>query len=362
MTSIAATPDLPSRWAAADLAADERWVLRLDERARRDLRAAVDRAWDPDRPLLDYRRDDFDIGAAAAPLAAAVAEARHGRGFSLLKGMPREGLDEKRFGLLAWALGLHMGVGRPQGKATHYMSEVRDTGAAYRTTTGRGYSSNAELDFHTDSTDFVALACYNPAAQGGMSIVTSSLAAHACMREEHPSLFELLHEPIHFSRQGEQAADEAPSYAQPVFDFEGGLLFSKWNRNRVQSAQQIDGVPKLSLRHREALERFDSLVRRPDLAYTMFLEAGDLQLMNSHVTLHSRTDFVDHPEAERRRLLFRLWLATPDGDRLPESWRAIFRSIEPGTVRGGIVGQHHDDRCRDFERRQAHALGMRATH
>ena len=100
---------------------------------------------------------------------------RRGRGVALVRGLPREGLDEKSFELLTWAIGLHAGVGRPQGKASHYMSAVRDAGTAYRTGTGRGYSSNAELDFHTDSADVVGLTCYNKAAAGGMSITTSSL-------------------------------------------------------------------------------------------------------------------------------------------------------------------------------------------
>jgi hypothetical protein len=28
-------------------------------------------------------------------------------------------------------------------------------------------------------------------------------------------------------------------------------------------------------------------------------------------------------------------------------------------VRGGIIGQHHDERCQAFEKQQARALGMR---
>ena len=138
--------------------------------------------------------------------------------------------------------GLHAGVPRPQGKASHYISPVRDAGTAYRTGTGRGYSSNAELDFHTDSADIVFLSCYNKAASGGMSITTSSLAAYGVMAEEFPDLVEYLHKRVHFSRQGEEAPHEAPSYPHPIFDRVGGRLFSKWNRNRVSSAQKIDGA------------------------------------------------------------------------------------------------------------------------
>ena len=90
----------------------------------------------------------------------------------------------------------------------------------------------------------------------------------------------------------------------------------------------------------------------------MFLEPGDMQLINSHTTLHSRTEFVDHDDPAKKRLLHRLWLATPDGERLPETWRAAYRAVAPGTVRGGIRGQQYDARRRRFETEQAAAVGM----
>lgn len=333
-------------------------MFALDDRARRDMVEAVHKARDPGKALLDYRREDFDLGSSWPVVDAALSEVKRGRGVALIRGLPRESLDEKDFELLTWAIGLHAGVGRPQGKASHYISAVRDIGTNYRTGTGRGYSSNAELDFHTDSADVVFLSCYNKAASGGMSITTSSLAAYRRMAEEYPQLVEWLHRPVHFSRQGEEAPDETPSYPHPIFDEAGGRLYSKWNWNRVTSAQRLEGAPKLTTQHRDALERFDQLVRRPDLTHTMWLEPGDVQIINSHVTVHSRTDFVDHEEASKKRLLFRLWLAPPDSDRLPESWRVLYKAVEPGTVRGGIIGQNYNDSCKAFERRQAKVLGM----
>jgi hypothetical protein len=350
--------DSPAAWTAADLRADESWIFTLDDGARRHLGEAVRKAKNSAKTLLDYRHADFDLGAARDVIADAFRETKRGRGIALVRGLPREGLSAEDFELLTWAIGLHSGVARPQGKATQYISAVRDEGTQYRTAGGRGYSSNAELDFHTDSADVVVLTTYNKAASGGMSIVTSSIAAYARMADEHPDLVEYLRRPIHFSRQQEQALDEAPSYPNPIFDEIDDALYSKWNRNRMESAQKIEGVPRLSARHREALEIFDRVVREPDLAYTMYLEPGDMQIINSHTTVHSRTDFVDHDDPAQRRTLFRLWLATPDGERLPESWRPAFRAVEPGTVRGGIRGQHYDERRRAFEARQAADLGM----
>ncbi|HEY1930838.1 MAG TPA: TauD/TfdA family dioxygenase [Acetobacteraceae bacterium] len=345
-------------WHADDLRADTSWIFSLDDRAQRDLLAAVRKARDPDKSMFDYSRGDFNLASAQPTIEAAFTEARHGRGIALLRGLPRAALDEPEFELLTWAIGLHVGVARPQGKASQYISAVRDAGTVYRSAGGRGYSSNADLDFHTDSADLVALACYNQAQSGGLSMVTSSVAAYQRMAAEHPDLADALRAPFWFSRQMEQAPDETAAYPNPVYDEADGMLCSKWNRNRIQIAQRIDGVPPLTARRRLAMDALDDTLRRPDLMHEMYLQPGDVQILNNHVTLHSRTEFVDYEEPSRKRLLFRLWLAPPDSPRLPDSWLPAYRSVAPRTVRGGIMGQAYDERRRAYEQRQAAELGF----
>jgi hypothetical protein len=86
-----------------------------------------------------------------------------------------------------------------------------------------------------------------------------------------------------------------------------------------------------------------------------------MQMLNNHVSLHSRTAFEDHDDPALKRCLFRLWLAPPDWPSLPESWRPAYGSVEAGTVRGGIIGQAFDDARREFEQRQADEFGMRVS-
>lgn len=345
-------------WRVDDLSSETGLVFELDGKARRDLMVAVEKAADPAKSLLDYRRDDFDLGSAWPTIAASLQEVRDGTGFAILRGLPRDGMTAHAFELLTWAIGLHTGVARPQGKSSQFLSAVRDAGVTYRTGKGRGYSSNADLDFHTDSADIVLLTCYNVARSGGMSMVSSSITAHEILTMERPDLAELLHEPYFFSRQQEQAADEAPFYPNPIYDEHDGLLFSKWNRNRLRSAQAIDGVPPLLAIQHEALDLLDEILRRPSVMHTMYLRPGDMQILNNHVTLHSRTEFEDHEDPALKRCLFRLWLAPPDGVALPESWRPAYRAIEARAVRGGIKGQAYDEARHRFEAQQAADLGM----
>ena len=353
--------DSPAAWRVSDLEGDRDWVFNLDDASRAHIAKAVKSAWLADKPLLDYTREDFDLGPGWNVVHAAIDEAHHGRGLALVRGLPRDGLNEKEFELMNWAIGLHAGVARPQGRASQYISPVRDAGTDYRKPGGRGYSSNARLDFHVDGADLTTLTCYNQAKAGGQSMISSSLAARELLIKERPDLAEIAHADFCFSRQNEQAPDEEPFYAQPLFDIAEGRLFCKWNRNRVQSAQTLDGVPPLSAAQRETMDMLDDILQRPDLMFTMYLEPGDLQILNNHVMLHSRTEYIDFDAPERKRLLSRLWLAPPDSIRLPDSWKHFYRSVAPGTVRGGIRGHQHDDRCQAFERRQAATLGMSSS-
>ncbi|HEX2940816.1 MAG TPA: TauD/TfdA family dioxygenase [Rhodopila sp.] len=348
-------------WTVDSLNADRSWIITLDDRARRDLTQSVRKVANPDRTLFDYRRDEFDLGAAEPAIAAAMRETRDGTGFVLLRGLPRDGLTQSEFELLTWAIGLHTGVARPQGKASHFMSAVRDAGTVYRSGKGRGYSSNAELDFHTDGADVVLLTCYNVAKSGGMSMVSSSVTAYEMLASERPDLADTLHQPFYFSRQQEQAPDEGPFYPNPIYAVEDGRLFSKWNRNRLRTAQAIEGVPQLTAQQNEAVDLLDDILRRPSVMFTMYLQPGDMQILNNHVTLHSRTEFEDHEDPARKRCLFRLWLAPPDSVPLPEGWKPFYRSVEPGTIRGGITGQAYDETRLAFERRAAADLGMRVA-
>ena len=347
-------------WRPADLDRDMTWVIRFEQTDTLDLQRVVQAAYVKGKSLLDYGRSDFPFAPATlARIQRAIDEAQHGRGVALLKGLPRDGLSPDQFELLTWGIGLHLGVARPQDKQSRYMNKVMDVGTVYRSAGGRGYSSNAELDFHVDGADTVLLSCYNQAPVGGDSMCSSAVTALEQMRQERPDLVPALFEPFYFSRQSEQGEGKSPFTLRPVYAEKEGNVFCCWNRNRMEQGQKLPGVPQLTESQREATDLLDEILRRPDVMYCMRLEPGDLQILSNHTALHSRTEFQDDPDPAKKRMLYRLWISTPDAPVLPPMWSNFFGTTATGTVRGGIHGAVYDEKCVAFDARQARDLGMR---
>ena len=351
--------EAPSAWEIEDLKSTDDWCFEIDESDGILLRDSIKSLFEQDRDLFSYSPNEFNFGSSWEHIEKAVAEAHHGKGLSIVRGLPREDLSQDEFRLLSWAIGLKAGVARPQGLASQYISAVQDAGTDYRAANGRGYSSNAELDFHVDVADLTILTCYNKAKSGGQSMISSGVTAHNYLTKERPDLAEIAYQHFYFSRQEEQAPDEKPVYSLPLFEEESGNLFCNWNRNRVQSAQNIEGVPELSKLQKETMDFLDEILTRPELMYTMYLEPGDMQIINNYRMFHSRTGYLDYENDLKKRCLYRLWLSPPDSIKLPESWKDFYRSVEPSMVRGGIIGQSYDETCIDFDKTHSKFLNMK---
>ena len=48
------------------------------------------------------------------------------------------------------------------------------------------------------------------------------------------------------------------------------------------------------------MDALDAILRRPDVMFTMWLEPGDMQLINNHTMLHSRTDYIDYDDPAKK--------------------------------------------------------------
>ncbi|AMR80834.1 TauD/TfdA family dioxygenase [Cupriavidus nantongensis] len=359
MSAIAAS-QRPLPWTARQAREDRSWVLRMTEAEIQGMRDALNHARTLDKPLLEMEQADFPLNEAArGVLSRAIGITQGGWGMCLVKGFPVDEWTEDESRLAYWGMSLYMGVARTQNRASEVMNDVRNEGGEYKVKGGRGYNTNAGLDFHQDSCDVVGLLCRRTARAGGTSKVISSIALYEAVQQRRPDLIPVLRGTFFHSYQGTQDASQPPYYRCPIFGSHPEYFSARTNRKNTDAAQRdFAEVPRLTPAQVEALDLLDALMPSDKLCFTMELEQGDMQLLNNYVTLHSRTPFEDHDDPDRKRHLFRLWLAVPGSQPLPDDWKEYYGDVRAGAVRGGVRGSAITPAFLDYEKRQAGALGM----
>lgn len=350
----------PRAWTAGEAREDHSWTLRLTPEEAEGIHQALLHARALARPFTAMTPADFPLPPAArAALERAVAMTQGRWGMCLLKGLPSDRWTEDEARLAYWGMGIHMGTARTQNRASQFVVDVRNEGGTYQAKNGRGYNTSASLDFHCDSCDVVALLCRRTARSGGESRIVSSIALRDEIARRRPDLIPVLQGPWYHSYQGAQGPGKPAYYMCPILGDDPQHFALRANRKNVMAAQRdFPEVPRLTPLQVEALALLDELMADPRLCFSMWLERGDMQLLNSYVTLHSRTDFEDHEEHDLRRHLYRLWLSVPSSQPLPSQWQDYFGDTRAGAVRGGLRGDHLAQEFIDFETRQAAWLGM----
>src|SRR5262245_7182662 len=348
-TTAPARPiDGPGAWRGEDLARSTDWIRALSRSACDEIDAALEGVTRRGLAWRDITREDFPLPGLGRDLAEVSHALEHGRGVVLLRGLPVERYSEEELRRLYWGLGTHLGTARYQNAQGELIGEVRDELRVYggvreldpaapgtAPTSRYKARSSGPLRFHTDRVDVVGLLCVRQAASGGLSKVVSSVAVHNEILARRPDLHALLFENYPRSRQGEEAGGEGSVYSLPVWAVRDGRFTSQYSRTFVEAAQRLPGVPRISAAQDEALDLLAEACE--DLCFAMTLVPGDIQLLNNHVTYHARTAYLDDPGARRDRLLFRLWLSTPNSRALPSGFEVLWGRIEAGAVRGGIA-------------------------
>ncbi len=327
----------PAAWYGPQWRGQDDWIVRLSNSDLNEIESAV-RAWhaQPRTDPAPMDAADFPLPNLGPRLAAIRDELLHGRGFSLVKGLPVRRWGVRDSAIAYMGLGAHVGRPRSQNASGHLLGHVRDLGLSSTDPTVRIYQTRERQTFHTDSCDVVALLCLAEARRGGDSLLVSSTTIFNEMRRRRPDLLACLLEPLATDRRGEVPAGMKPYFEIPVFSWHEGFLTAIYQRQYIDSAQRFPDAPRLTPRHVEALDLFDALAEDPALNLSMRLEPGDVQFVHNHTLLHDRTAFEDWPEPARRRHLLRLWLAVPGARPLPEVFAQRYGSTTVGD-RGGIV-------------------------
>jgi hypothetical protein len=288
----------PSLWTPADFPDEAVWSFGLS----RDDRQA----------LIAYGRggSSQDLGRQFSGAAARWLNLlNNGPGFLRLRNFPIESLTEPE--IVHAYLGLGTLLGRPVGQdrdanvITHIRDERLRSGPSVRR-----YRTNRRQDFHSDGSDLVGLLCLHPAKTGGESRIASAHAVYNEMLRRAPQLVEVMYQPMPWDRNDEQSPGEPPFFElPPITDVNAvpRIFFIAWY---IRDSQRHPTAPRLTDDQRAALSLVESIANDSTFNIEMSFEPGDVQLLNNSTVLHSREEYTDHDDPDRRRHLLRLWLAT----------------------------------------------------
>lgn len=322
-------------WRGPDLAKrPEDWTYELTSDDVRELDEAVTNIEERGLHVLDIKRDLFPLPGLSKTLARIQDELQNGLGFCMIRGIPVERYDIRQAAIAYFGIGAHLGEAVSQNARGHALGHVCNLGFDPTLPTARGYQSANKLNFHTDPTDLVGLMCLRKAKSGGLSSIVSAGTVFNEMLKKRPDLVKILTETLYRDRRGEIPEGREPWYRLPVFNFRDGRLLTNYVRSTIEKAQRFDTVPRLTEIQREAFGLIESITADPDLYLDMAFEPGDIQILNNHYILHSRTAYEDYPEPERRRHLLRLWLATEAGPPLPEPYYEFMDKTASGRPNG----------------------------
>ncbi|WP_407555336.1 TauD/TfdA family dioxygenase [Streptomyces sp. Pv4-95] len=280
---------------------------------------------------------DFPLPTLARELRRIADVLENGTGVALIKRIPSERYSESAAGLVFWALCQYLGTPVSQNSSGHMLGHVRDTGRIMGDPATRGYQTREMLPFHTSGSDVLGLMCLRAARSGARISVASSGAVYNAILARRPDLVERLYRTHFLDRREEQAPGESPFHSVPLACWHGEKLSVRYHRCYLESAQRFPRVPRLETADIELFDLMDDISGSPGLRLDVDFEEGDLLLINNHTVFHSRTDYEDFAEPERKRHLLRLWLTLREGRELPrEFWGDMYGNTRD-TGRGGIA-------------------------
>jgi hypothetical protein len=335
MASPARRVEHPSAWRRRDLETDRSWIIELDDEDRKELRSALSTARTLGVTADTMAAGTFPLPRVVPKLRRAVVELERGRGIAMLRGFPVDGTSLEDITMMYLGLGSHMGTRLTQTAEGIIVGHVSDLGYAYGKTNVRGYYTRAKLQFHTDNADLVGLLCVRRAKSGGLSSVSSTMSIYNEMLEHYPDELAQCLEGFHHDLKGENPPGVPPvtPHKVPVFSWHQDVLSSCFNTSYIEHGAIRRGV-ELSARERRTIDVVNSLAAREDLRLDFMCEPGDVQFINDHTTIHSRTEFVDHDDPAQKRLMLRLWLKVNDGRPMADA--IADRGYGPGSARNGV--------------------------
>jgi alpha-ketoglutarate-dependent taurine dioxygenase len=304
----------PRAWHGPTLSPD-RYLVPIPDACRRELDSVVAELRKAPVPTLLLEPAHFRLAACGRLMATVRTHLDEGTGVAVLDRLVLDRMSASEAVDVYWLLANFLEPPVAQEWKGTVIYDVRHDGGAYGADT-RGALTPVSLEMHTDSSmgeappNYLGLLCLETAKSGGMSIVSSALAAHNHFLKTAPPLLERLYGDFYRDHQEYQAADAAATNFRPVFS-SGDQFRTRFNarhtfRGYEKTGRVLDDVG------REAVSHMDAFLQDPAHRLDLWLERGQIQFLNNRTVVHGRTNYEDHDDPARHRHLVRLWLRSGD--------------------------------------------------
>ncbi|WP_205752278.1 TauD/TfdA family dioxygenase [Cryptosporangium phraense] len=325
----------PSAWRGDVLVDSPEWIYHLSDAELVELEEVGRRFVADDPDLRTVTAADYPIPACARLNEVSARQLDSGLGMLLVRGLRTAEYGDALAGAIFYVLGLHLGQPIGQNQHGDLVDHVIATSTKTMTDDGALPSRVRDrLPFHSDSSDVVGLLCLRGAKEGGASSIVSASTIYNEILRRRPELAHLLFEPFHWDWRRQDPDSPEMTFTSPVISYVDGVFSTYTGMAMIFSAQQYEGVPRLTDDQVEVLRLFDEITQEPGLALDMHFQPGDVQWLLNYTVMHSRTGFVDYPEPSRRRHLLRLWLRRDVGRPLvPKFGKHV---VELGESKGPV--------------------------
>lgn len=318
-------PSGRSVWLGKDLAKSEDWIFPLPPRALEEISASVRALKGCNAYDTDVTRERFPLTSIAGDLARLRQEIATGRGFFVVRGLPKDRYSDNELGLIFRGFGAHFGTALTQSAYGDRLGDIRDISDVIPDRNmRRGYQSGGFQTAHTDPSGevgIVAMLSLKMAKSDGESLIASAHTVHNMMLDWAPDLLAQFYEGFILRRPDSDAKrmGRPPLIGLvPSYCYENGWLNCDYQNGYIKRAVE-NGDSTLSPRQEAALACFGAISNHRDVMLKMMLQPGDFQFINNRTILHGRAAFEDHPEKANRRHLYRLWLNVPEWPRMPKA-------------------------------------------
>jgi len=308
-------------WRGDELMKGEEWVYHFSKEQVAELEELGARFVADGPDLRFVQANDYPLLTCAEAVEQWGRDVDFGRGFVLARGLRSHLYSDALSAAIFYILGLHMGDPIRQNEMGDLIDHIYATSdKTMDDPTALPSKISDELVFHSDSSDVVALFCLRPAKGGGTSCLVSGAEIYNEIIARRPDLASLLLDEFHWDWKRQDHNAPANSYTSPMISLKEGVFSLYAGSTYIFSAQDYPEVPRLTPEQIDVVKLFDDITYEKGMAIEMDFRPGDIQWLSNYAALHSRTEFEDYPEPQRKRHLLRLWLKRDTGRPLVDGF------------------------------------------